>query len=116
MGLTADERINRTLRLVVDDDPMILMHTCDILKEAGFRFFEASSGDEAKELLAIHAQSVVQLFSDVEMPGATNGFARDQVSSGGAFWIREAADRRLLSDPDVRATTEERRYLIGLGL
>jgi CheY-like chemotaxis protein len=61
--------------LVVDDDPLILMHACDILEEAGFRFFEASSGDEAKELLRVHADSIVLLFSDVEMPGETNGFA-----------------------------------------
>ena len=61
--------------LVVDDDAMILMHACDILEEAGFRFFEAGTGDEAKDLLSRHAESVVLLFSDVEMPGETNGFA-----------------------------------------
>jgi DNA-binding NtrC family response regulator len=61
--------------LVVDDDPLILMHACDILEEAGFRFYEASSGDEAKVLLAQYADAVTLLFSDVEMPGETNGFA-----------------------------------------
>lgn len=61
--------------LVVDDDPIILMNTCDILEDAGFRFYEAGTGDEAKDLLEQHADNVVLLFSDVEMPGATNGFA-----------------------------------------
>ncbi|MEN2785783.1 response regulator [Sphingomonas qilianensis] len=61
--------------LVVDDDALILMHACDILEEAGFRFYEAGSGDEAKELLAAHAEEVTLLFSDVEMPGETDGFA-----------------------------------------
>ncbi|TZG25753.1 response regulator [Sphingomonas montanisoli] len=61
--------------LVVDDDPIILMQACDILEAAGFRFHEASTGDEAIALLEDHADGVILLFSDVEMPGATNGFA-----------------------------------------
>ena len=61
--------------LVVDDDPIILMNTCDILEDAGFRFYEAGTGDEAKDLLEQYADNVVLLFSDVEMPGKTNGFA-----------------------------------------
>ncbi|PZU05825.1 MAG: response regulator [Sphingobium sp.] len=61
--------------LVVDDDPMILMHACDILEEAGFRFYEAGTGAEAIEVLERHGDSVTLLFSDVEMPGEMNGFA-----------------------------------------
>ncbi|RSU55040.1 response regulator [Sphingobium yanoikuyae] len=61
--------------LVVDDDPMILMHACDILEEAGFRFYEAGTGAEAVEVLVQHGDSVTLLFSDVEMPGEMNGFA-----------------------------------------
>ena len=61
--------------LVVDDDAMILMDACDILERAGFRFHEAADGEDAKALLAVHADNVTLLFSDVEMPGETNGFA-----------------------------------------
>lgn len=61
--------------LVVDDDPIILMDTCGILEDAGFRFYEAGTGEEAKALLAHEADNVILLFSDVEMPGTTNGFA-----------------------------------------
>lgn len=61
--------------LVVDDDPLILMAACDILGEAGFRVHDAGTGDEAMVLLATHGESVMLLFSDVEMPGETNGFA-----------------------------------------
>lgn len=61
--------------MVVVDDPIILMHACDILEEAGFRFFEAGTGEEAKALLLDRAQDVMLLFSDVEMHGNTNGFA-----------------------------------------
>lgn len=61
--------------LVVDDDPMILMHACDILEEAGFRFYEAGTGAEAIEVLERHGENVTLLFSDVEMPGEIDGFA-----------------------------------------
>lgn len=61
--------------LVVDDNAMILMDACYILESAGFRFHEAATGDDALILLANHAKSVTLLFSDVEMPGKTDGFA-----------------------------------------
>jgi len=60
--------------LVVDDDAIILMDACEMLKAAGFRFFEASTGDAAITLLEDRAESVTLLFSDVEMPGHVNGF------------------------------------------
>ncbi|KQN04044.1 MULTISPECIES: response regulator [unclassified Sphingomonas] len=60
--------------LVVDDDPMILMDTSGILEDAGFRIHEAMDGDQAKAVLAEHWESIVLLFSDVDMPGSTNGF------------------------------------------
>lgn len=60
--------------LVVDDDPMILMDTTAILEDAGFRVHEAMDGDEAKGVLSQHSESIVLLFSDVDMPGSTNGF------------------------------------------
>lgn len=60
--------------LVVDDDALILMHACDILEEAGFRFYEASDGDSAMRLLEEHAENVILLFTDVEMPGSLSGF------------------------------------------
>lgn len=66
---------NTPLAMIVDDDPLILMHACDILEEAGFCCIEASTGDDAKQVLGKHAEAVTLLFSDVEMPGETNGFA-----------------------------------------
>lgn len=61
--------------LVVDDDPLIMMDTTSILEDAGFRFHEAMTGDEAKQILQRHGESIILLFSDVDMPGDTNGFA-----------------------------------------
>jgi CheY-like chemotaxis protein len=60
--------------LVVDDDPLILMDTTVILEDAGFRVHEAMDGEEAKGVLAEHWESISLLFSDVDMPGDTNGF------------------------------------------
>ena len=60
--------------LAVDDDPIILMDVCDILSDAGFRCQSADDGDTAKTMLAENAEAVTLLFSDVEMPGTTNGF------------------------------------------
>ena len=61
--------------LVVDDDPLIIMDTTSILEDAGFRLYEAMDGDEAKRILAANWENIVLLFSDVAMPGETNGFA-----------------------------------------
>lgn len=60
--------------LVVDDDAIILMDACGILEEAGFRFYEAGTGDAAKLLLDEHNENIVLLFCDVEMPGTLDGF------------------------------------------
>jgi len=70
-----DGRSTDPYALVVDDDALVLMNLCDILEEAGFRFHEAGSGDEAKILLEDCGDSITLLFTDVEMPGETDGFA-----------------------------------------
>ena len=61
--------------LVVDDDGLIRMDVVDILTEAGFRTFEAETGDKAITLLEREQECIVLLFSDVQMPGSRNGFA-----------------------------------------
>jgi DNA-binding NtrC family response regulator len=66
--------ISIPIALVVDDDPFILMDAGDILRDAGFEVREAATGDEAKAMLSQDDLGVVLLFSDVEMPGETNGF------------------------------------------
>ena len=60
--------------LVVDDDHSILMHALDILEEAGFRTLMALNAEEAIRALEQHADEITLLFTDVEMPGAMNGF------------------------------------------
>ena len=87
--------------LVVDDDPIILIDACSILEDAGFRFFEAGDGDEAKSLLAKYADNVVPLFSDVEMPGDTNGFVLARYVAEHWPWIEIViASGQIKPEPD----------------
>lgn len=59
--------------LVVEDEMLVRMILVDILMDDGFEVIEATTGDEA--LLALKRRPDVHLIvSDVEMPGAVNGF------------------------------------------
>ncbi|KQN11768.1 response regulator [Sphingomonas sp. Leaf28] len=60
--------------LAVDDDPFILIDVTTILEDAGFRTYEADDGDAAIAMLPEYAHTITLLFSDVDMPGDTNGF------------------------------------------
>lgn len=61
--------------LIVDDDAFILVHIRDILEGAGFRVLEAENGDAAIVILGEQGETITLLFTDVEMPGSTDGFA-----------------------------------------
>jgi CheY-like chemotaxis protein len=73
--------------LAVDDDPIILMDITGILEDAGFRTFEADSGDAAILMLPEYAHSITLLFSDVDMPGDANGFALARHVAENYPWI-----------------------------
>jgi DNA-binding NtrC family response regulator len=68
--------------LVVEDDVLIRMPIAQYLRDCGYRVIEAVDADEAMTVL-LHRDTVVDIvFSDIEMPGAMDGF-------GLAKWIRE---------------------------
>jgi CheY-like chemotaxis protein len=50
------------------------MDVTTILEDAGFRTYEADDGDAAIAMLPEYAHTITLLFSDVDMPGDTNGF------------------------------------------
>ena len=52
----------------------ILMNTCDILSDAGFRPLEAGNVADALSVLEEHAGRITLLFTDVQMPGGRDGF------------------------------------------
>lgn len=67
----SDERV---FAVVVDDDPIILMHACTIIEDAGFSALDATTVAEAIAHFEDHASEVVLLFTDVQMPGGRDGF------------------------------------------
>lgn len=61
--------------LVADDDTLIRMDACEILKEAGFRCHDAATAEQAVELLGSFGQNIQLLFTDLSMPpGKMTGF------------------------------------------
>ena len=66
--------------LVVEDDLLLRITTSDQLRDCGFHVIEARSGDEALQVLEAGIWVDV-VFSDLHMPGRTNGI-------GLAQWIR----------------------------
>lgn len=58
--------------LVVDDEPLIRMALADCLADEGYAVMEASNVLEAVAVLGRHQISA--LITDVDMPGALNGF------------------------------------------
>ncbi len=60
--------------LVVEDEPLLRMFNADMLIDAGFEVLEAANATEALHLLETNSDISV-VFTDVEMPGAIDGFA-----------------------------------------
>jgi len=63
----ADDGVGRLRILAVDDDPIILLNTCEVLAEMGHEVLEADSGKRAIELGRQHEIDLV--ISDFSMPG-----------------------------------------------
>ncbi len=58
--------------LIVDDEVLIRFVATDILHDAGYTVVEASTADEAIDLLAADARFDV-IVTDIRMPGAVDG-------------------------------------------
>ncbi len=59
--------------LVVEDEPLLRSFNTDMLTAAGFEVLEAADAAEALRLLESH-DDIRVVFTDVEMPGALDGF------------------------------------------
>lgn len=60
--------------LVVEDQPLLLIHVQFAFEDAGYRVVQASSADEALVALERHPEIRV-IFTDVTMPGTLDGAA-----------------------------------------
>jgi DNA-binding NtrC family response regulator len=79
--VTDIHKVQETI-LVVEDDVLVRMPIAQYLRDCGYKVVEASDADEAMHVLQ-HQETVVHVvFSDIEMPGAVDGF-------GLAKWVRE---------------------------
>ena len=65
--------LQKPIAIVVDDEPLILMDTSDIIADAGYSIVEATTAEQAYEFLKQHS-SVELLFTDVQTPGTIDGF------------------------------------------
>jgi CheY-like chemotaxis protein len=78
----SDKREIQQTILVVEDDVLVRMPIAQYLRDCGYRVIEASNGDEAMQVLLHQETPVDVVFSDIDMPGAVDGFQL-------AKWIRE---------------------------
>jgi CheY-like chemotaxis protein len=87
--------------LVVDDEVLVRLAIADYLRTCGFRVIEAANGDEALLILEQPDIGVSVVLSDVEMPGAIDGFAL-------ANWVRANRPdlRFLLAGSPLRAARQ----------
>jgi DNA-binding NtrC family response regulator len=72
--MTADHQTVQETILVVEDDVLIRMPIAQYLRDCGYRVIEAVSADEAITVLLDERTHVNIVFSDIEMPGSTDGF------------------------------------------
>ncbi len=59
--------------LVVEDDPMLRMDAAAMLEEAGLDVVQMETGDSALAYVLEQSDSVGAVFTDVQMPGDTDG-------------------------------------------
>jgi len=62
----------KPLILVVEDDALLRMHAAGLLEENGFGVVEAANADAALKLLETR-DDVRLLFTDIQMPGSSDG-------------------------------------------
>jgi DNA-binding NtrC family response regulator len=79
--MTDKTKIPETI-LIVEDDVLVRMPIAQYLRDCGYKVIEAVNADEAMAVLLHQETTVDVVFSDIEMPGAIDGF-------GLAKWIRE---------------------------
>ena len=73
--------------LVVEDEPLIRSLAVELLSDTGYCLLEASSADEALDILARQAADICLLFTDVNMAGSIDGLALAKIVAASWPWI-----------------------------
>jgi len=68
-----ENRTEPCVVIVVEDEALIRMSAVYALEDADFSVLEASTADEAIEILEHEADSIHVVFTDVRMPGSMDG-------------------------------------------
>jgi CheY-like chemotaxis protein len=83
--------------LIVEDDPLTRMTATDAFEDAGFAVFEAADVSEALSILAV--SSADALFTDIEMPGETNGSSLARQTRERWPWVKVAVTSSRATPP-----------------
>ncbi|WPZ33513.1 response regulator [Thalassobaculum sp. OXR-137] len=59
--------------LVVEDEPLVRLSTCEAFTEAGYDVLEAENGEQAVEILTNGSQ-IDLVFTDIRLGGVLNGW------------------------------------------
>ena len=70
--VTVQQRQNRPVVLVVEDEPLALMGAVDLVTEAGYEALSARNADEAIAILQSR-NDIRVIFTDINMPGSMDG-------------------------------------------
>jgi len=107
---TVDEDSRRTpipTVMVVEDEVLIRVIIAEFLRDCGFRVVEASNGDQAISLLSHGDEEFDIVFTDVHMPGSTNGLQLAQ-------WIeRERPEIEVILTSGLARKAEAAKDLCG---
>jgi CheY-like chemotaxis protein len=79
MGQRVPEKL--TVGLVVEDEPLLLLASIDLVENLGYRTLEASNADEAILILETHPEIAV-VFTDIQMSGSMDGVALSNWAAG----------------------------------
>jgi two-component system, response regulator PdtaR len=58
--------------LVVEDEPLVRLYASEALIDAGYAVVEASSGDQALQIIEA-GEPLAAILTDIEMPGSIDG-------------------------------------------
>lgn len=65
--------MQRRTVVVVEDEPLIRLNATSMFEDAGIEVVEFSNGDDAINYVRDHKQDVAAIFTDVYLPGDTDG-------------------------------------------
>lgn len=64
--------MSKPIALIVEDEPLLMMHAVDIVEDAGFDVLEAANADAAVAILETR-DDIRVVVTDVQMPGSMDG-------------------------------------------